>query len=659
MSISLNRFIVVAVVACSAIAVAQVPTSRPAAIAPRVTGPDPASDQLLQSKGLTKVGNDYLLDVDAHLGQGLRQVRQAKKLLDDNTAARNRIEQQVKQANAAIDQLNRQLADVSEKRQTATGSAADQLGAQNNLLISKIAEAVRYREERDKELANLGSPGDDYVTAVINVSDQMEAAAKRYEELAADAEVKAAIAKINQTLKPPVKLGPSAAFAQELRPMRKLRESVNSGEIKLSSEGGVPHVTATINGTVTEQMVVDSGAAIVTVTADLARKLGLQADAGAEEIQLITADGQKTSGRVAHLKTVRVGQFTVENVECALLPADVKADSLLGGTFLKNFVYRMDLGAGVLHLSQIAGKPAAPTLADSRRSSSGTTPTTAPSTWRESEWLSHMVGDIKNQSSGAIVLKKNERIRTDRPFRPPITFKIQAKTDGPDIRFGYACDQMIFNWGTDPKQFRLDGGQAGGRHKSGGAGEIPTNQFVNFELTVLPDEMIVKVNGKERYRTSADFSKVEEPLSIFPGGDAVVTVRSVVPSVPTLSPAKDGSGGPFKQQAVIEITAKIDGDDRVTLDSSGAQWKHTAFSWPTQVTINGSPWDPKSKPERSSTDPALRVLQTIDFSTAHIIEKAGRDQVTLEKVGDGIEIKFSDPSGGTGQYAVKIAAAQK
>jgi hypothetical protein len=53
------------------------------------------------------------------------------------------------------------------------------------------------------------------------------------------------------------------------------------------------------------------------------------------------------------------------------------------------------------------------------------------------------------------------------------------------------------------------------------------------------------------------------------------------------------------------------------------------------------------------------MLQTIDFSTAHIIEKTGRDQVTMERVGDGVEIKFSDPSGGAGQYSVKIAATQK
>jgi hypothetical protein len=44
--------------------------------------------------------------------------------------------------------------------------------------------------------------------------------------------------------------------------------------------------------------------------------------------------------------------------------------------------------------------------------------------------------------------------------------------------------------------------------------------------------MIIKTNGKERFRTSADFSKVDEPLAIFTAGGATVSVRSIVPIVP-------------------------------------------------------------------------------------------------------------------------------
>src|SRR5205807_3807882 len=70
------------------------------------------------------------------------------------------------------------------------------------------------------------------------------------------------------------------------------------------------------------------------------------------------ADGKVVEARHMVLKSVRVGQFTVENVDCAVLPETlVAADNLLGGSFLRNFVYKLDPQAGELHLSQIGGKP--------------------------------------------------------------------------------------------------------------------------------------------------------------------------------------------------------------------------------------------------------------------------------------------------------------
>ena len=56
------------------------------------------------------------------------------------------------------------------------------------------------------------------------------------------------------------------------------------------------------------------------------------------------------------LKSVRVGQFTVENVECAVLPPDlIAAQPLLGGSFLNQFIYKLDTAKGELHLAKIGG----------------------------------------------------------------------------------------------------------------------------------------------------------------------------------------------------------------------------------------------------------------------------------------------------------------
>lgn len=487
-----------------------------------------AGDEVLRGKGLVRVEGYYLLEADAGLPQLLKNVRQAKKRLDEQTAKRAAAEAQVRQAGDRVAQLYRQLADSTQR--LGRSPESNQLVAEHNGLLALIAEAERARDAAKQRLAGMGDSGGEYASAVIVASDAMEEAAKLYEEMAEDDAVKGALAQVTeQQGRGVVRLGPSAQFQQELRPMRRLRETVDSGVVRLEFEAGVPTVTATLNDSVEQRMVVDSGAGIVTLTAEVARKLGIKPDKEDEEVELVTASGEHTKGRLATLRTLRVGAFTVADVPCAIMDKAVKGDNLLGGTFLRHFVYQMDLGAKELRLTQVSGKPA--TTSDWRATTRAAGAASRPVYWPASEWTKHIVGDTKNRVGEAIVLHTGERLATDRPFAPPVMFRVQAKTDGTNLRLGYACDQMIFNWEMDPKQFRIDGGPVGGQHKPG-AGEIPVNRWVEVEITVLPDVMVVKVNGKERYRANGDFSKIDEPLVIFTARGGMVTVRSVIAMTP-------------------------------------------------------------------------------------------------------------------------------
>src|SRR4029077_5956939 len=94
-------------------------------------------------------------------------------------------------------------------------------------------------------------------------------------------------------------------------------------------------------------------------------------------------------------------------------------------------------------------------------------------------------------------------------------------------RISYAADQIIFNWDGDAKQLRVDGGPANGSHMRD-FGRIPINQWVQIKLQVLPDSMNIFIDGKQRYHTEADFSKVEQPFSVWAAQGANVKVRSVV-----------------------------------------------------------------------------------------------------------------------------------
>jgi len=61
------------------------------------------------------------------------------------------------------------------------------------------------------------------------------------------------------------------------------------------------------------------------------------------------------------LTSVRVGKFTVENVECAVLgPAATMAEPLLGMSFLENFKFEIDAAAKKLNMVKVASSDAPP-----------------------------------------------------------------------------------------------------------------------------------------------------------------------------------------------------------------------------------------------------------------------------------------------------------
>jgi hypothetical protein len=122
-------------------------------------------------------------------------------------------------------------------------------------------------------------------------------------------------------------------------------------------------------------------------------------------------------------------------------------------------------------------------------------------------------GDAARGADGIVTLNPGQMIATSQTFRPPVTFQIIALTNVNDTRIAYAADQIIFNWEMDHNQIRVDGGPANGRHKQG-VGQLPANQWVGIELTVTQSAMIIHINGAEIYHEDADFSDINQALSI-------------------------------------------------------------------------------------------------------------------------------------------------
>jgi len=139
--------------------------------------------------------------------------------------------------------------------------------------------------------------------------------------------------------------------------------------------------------------------------------------------------------------------------------------------------------------------------------------------------LADMQGDCTRRPDGTVVLDRGQKIVSSASYTVPATFRIIALTKNNDVRIAYPADQIIFNWGMDPTQLRVDGGPANGHHKDG-AGQLAPDKWVGIELIVRPDEMVIYVDGQERYRAAADFSKINKPLSIT-AHDGSMEIKSV------------------------------------------------------------------------------------------------------------------------------------
>lgn len=109
--------------------------------------------------------------------------------------------------------------------------------------------------------------------------------------------------------------------------------------VQLKSEGGIFVVPVQINGAITLDFVVDSGASDVSVPADVVSTLVrtgtiLPSDFIGQQTYLM-ADGSKVPSDVFTIRSLKVGNQVVENVRGSIAPAT--ASLLLGQSFLRHF----------------------------------------------------------------------------------------------------------------------------------------------------------------------------------------------------------------------------------------------------------------------------------------------------------------------------------
>ncbi len=126
----------------------------------------------------------------------------------------------------------------------------------------------------------------------------------------------------------------------------------------LEVRGATASAAVTLNGKLTERMLVDTGATWVTLPWAVAQQVGATpGPKGPVATTTTIADGSVVDARRVTLKSMRVGAFVAQDLECVVMPKGMKnAPMLLGGRFLRNFVVRVDLAKSQIHLTRVGAR---------------------------------------------------------------------------------------------------------------------------------------------------------------------------------------------------------------------------------------------------------------------------------------------------------------
>jgi aspartyl protease family protein len=326
--------------------------------------------------GIRRSGTNLMLERESELKKLLDAERTLKNELKKRFPRYLAMEQEeqlrsgsVPQAFERIGMIDRMLANDLPVKQH------NQLVAERNALtnqINQVRSDKAWPEQLKKSRAEFSSVRERYVENILAARKLADELLELWAELEKDSAVQSHADKLSQVLNQTVPLTPSRAFKKMIADLEKLEESVLSDQIPLRSDGGNTFaISVTVNGEKTVDMILDSGAGLISLPTATAQQLGVSASENSPDIQLQLADGRVVTAKLIFLPLVRVGRFEAQNVEAAILPPEmVNAEPLLGMSFLKNFQFKVDSNAKTLTMSEVQldnGSPSKPPAARGKK----------------------------------------------------------------------------------------------------------------------------------------------------------------------------------------------------------------------------------------------------------------------------------------------------
>lgn len=111
-------------------------------------------------------------------------------------------------------------------------------------------------------------------------------------------------------------------------------------------------------------------------------------------------------------------------------------------------------------------------------------------------------------------------------------------------------------------------------------------------------------------------------------------------------------------RATLKIAAQVDGSDLLKITAREATWQHGTWSSPGVVRLNDIAWDSDQTNILMNTGTNTFLPATVDFSTAKIIHRQGRDVSTMWADKDALWVSFADNPNGSDAYELDISFGQ-
>jgi clan AA aspartic protease (TIGR02281 family) len=327
---------------------------------------DASPEEVLKAKGFHKINQYFALGDEAEL---------TKKFHDLEGLSKKAADAQRKAAAAGklADDKQKRIVECIQKRRelNAQLGAARSVELHNKLvtMINELGDRVNLMEKSDQEekdakaaRATASQATEQYVESLLKLRKHYDEISEKYEQLGTDAAVQKALEELNQDNEKPLKLGPTGAFALLDRNLKRLESKIISETITLKAGGGnLWYVTVTLNGKLAQEVSLDTGSSIVSLPYKVAQQAGMEPSPSDPTVQLTLADGNVVEAKQVFAQSIRLGKFTVEHCECAVLPANLPhAEATLGLSYLEHFTYKIDSAKGKLSMSQIEQAPEKP-----------------------------------------------------------------------------------------------------------------------------------------------------------------------------------------------------------------------------------------------------------------------------------------------------------